>query len=599
MERSFEIYQNNAGDRRALPLGFSPVAAALSWVWVLGQRLWMEGVGMALANAVLIGVLYVNQAEWTAYLALQLLFAGVTGLLARAMRALSAERQGYAYQATIPARNGAGAIAKWIQVGEVPLPEWKARHLSGVPDFAPAPLRGMFAVALLTLKAAIRYRLVLVLLALLLGSVFALPAIIKHDGTANGFTQILLTYTLSSITAFLGFATLWLACGTLARDIDDFTMTMVATKPIPRWQIWMGKWLGIMTLNASMVFLAGAIVYGLLQARAGQLSEEQQVKLQNEVLVARSVARAPLADFETQTEQIFQERRTDPSLRDLNPDFLRQQIREQLQGRAQAVGPNMYRSVPWVFRLGPDARERLKDRPVFLRVHFFTADYAGLESVFNHGWEIGSGRERPLDRFSNTFGPETPIEFAIPSSQIDVDGTLTIRYANLSDKTVLFPLTDGVEVLHYEGGFILNYSRGLIILICWLGLLAAVGLFTASFLSFPVASFVSMAILVIGLSGGSLKQVVEQGGIMGVDHETGMVNQPSTFNKVAVSVYGSAHWVLSQISGFSPVSQLSTGRSISWGELTRAILVVIGIAGGGLALSGIIIFQRRELAMPS
>ena len=41
------------------------------------------------------------------------------------------------------------------------------------------------------------------------------------DGTARGFTQILLTYTLSVITALLGLSTMWLAGGTLARDIEE------------------------------------------------------------------------------------------------------------------------------------------------------------------------------------------------------------------------------------------------------------------------------------------------------------------------------------------------------------------------------------------
>ena len=50
-------------------------------------------------------------------------------------------------------------------------------------------------------------------------AVIGLPVLIKDDGTARGFTQILLTYTLGAITALLGLSTLWLACGTLARDI--------------------------------------------------------------------------------------------------------------------------------------------------------------------------------------------------------------------------------------------------------------------------------------------------------------------------------------------------------------------------------------------
>src|SRR5215831_21315834 len=125
-------------------------------------------------------------------------------------------------------------------------------------------MQRLFAIAWLTWKAAFRFRLFLVLAVLLLASVVALPLLIKDDGTARGFTQILLTYTLTTITAFLALSTLWLACGTLARDIEDCQMQVVAVKPIPRWQIWLGKWLGIVSLDATLLALAGGCVFGLL-----------------------------------------------------------------------------------------------------------------------------------------------------------------------------------------------------------------------------------------------------------------------------------------------------------------------------------------------
>src|SRR5512144_2963715 len=125
-------------------------------------------------------------------------------------------------------------------------------------------MQRVFAVTWLTSKAAFRYRLFWVLSGLLLLSVIGLPLLIKDDGSARGFTQILLTYTLSAISALLGLSTLWLACGTLARDIEECTVQVVATKPIARWQIWLGKWLGILSLNAALLALSGACVYGLL-----------------------------------------------------------------------------------------------------------------------------------------------------------------------------------------------------------------------------------------------------------------------------------------------------------------------------------------------
>src|SRR5260221_5595164 len=126
-------------------------------------------------------------------------------------------------------------------------------------------MQRLFAIAALTWKAAFRFRLFLVLAVLLLLSVIGLPILIKDDGTARGFTQILLTYTLTTITALLGLSTLWLACGTLARDIEECQMQVVATKPIARWQIWTGKWLGIMSLNAALLSLSSGCVFGLLE----------------------------------------------------------------------------------------------------------------------------------------------------------------------------------------------------------------------------------------------------------------------------------------------------------------------------------------------
>src|SRR5690349_13919421 len=135
-------------------------------------------------------------------------------------------------------------------------------------------MRRILAITKLTWKAAFRFRLFWVLAGLLLMSVLVLPLMIKDDGTARGFIQILLTYTLSVTTALLGFSTLWLACGTLARDIEDCSMQMVTVKPIARWQVWAGKWLGLVSINAALLALAGGSILALLAWRTGQMGKE-------------------------------------------------------------------------------------------------------------------------------------------------------------------------------------------------------------------------------------------------------------------------------------------------------------------------------------
>ena len=141
-------------------------------------------------------------------------------------------------------------------------------------------MRRTLAIALLTLRAAFRYRVVLVMALLLLAAVVILPLIIKDDGTARGFSQIILTYTLTLMTALLGFSTLWLSCGILAREIEDAQMQLVVVKPIARWQIWLGKWFGILTLNALLLAVTGAAVYGLTVWRAHKLPTKELAILQ-------------------------------------------------------------------------------------------------------------------------------------------------------------------------------------------------------------------------------------------------------------------------------------------------------------------------------
>ena len=111
---------------------------------------------------------------------------------------------------------------------------------------------------------------------LLAAAVVGLPLLLKDDGTAKGLVQILLTYTLSAMATLLGFATLWLSCGTLARDVEECQMQMVAVKPIARWQIWLGKWLGLLSLDAVLLALAGAAIFFLLQWRADRLPDRRK-----------------------------------------------------------------------------------------------------------------------------------------------------------------------------------------------------------------------------------------------------------------------------------------------------------------------------------
>ncbi len=455
-------------------------------------------------------------------------------------------------------------------------------------------MQRLLAIALLTWKAAFRFRLFWVVTVLLLAAVVGLPILIKDDGTARGFTQILLTYTLSVITALLGLCTLWLACGTLARDIEECQMQVVAVKPIARWQIWLGKWLGIMSLNFALLLISGGSVYGLLLWRATRLPADQQAVLHKEVLVARGSAKPPSAAAEIEAEAIrrFKERLAKDPVSSADLAEVQKQIIEQVKAEYQIVPPNYVKT--WQVNLGWQ-RHSLQGKPLHLRIKFNAA--SGTSSgTFTGLWQVGVPETVRLWRSEPmSLAPDTFHEFEVPAGLLDENGVLNIAFMNANDTTLLFPLEEGIEVLFQEGGFGLNFARGLGVIFCWMALLATLGLASASFLSFPVAAFFSLALLTIAVSSGTLANVVTEGTIMSTNEETGMVGK-SLVDPVVVGVFRVLLWLVNLAKDFSPIDSLSTGRSVSWGELGRAFGQIVLLLGGLLATFGIFTFSRRELA---
>ena len=459
-------------------------------------------------------------------------------------------------------------------------------------------MQRLLAITGLTWKAAFRFRLFLVIAVLLLTSVVALPILIKDDGTARGFTQILLTYTLTTITALLGLSTLWLSCGTLARDIVECQLQMVAVKPVARWQIWLGKWLGILSLNAALLALSGASVYGLLQWRSTRLRAVEQETLRREVLVARGSAREPDAtdEIKQDAEKLFQERlEKSHELAELSREQkleVRKQILEQVKAAYQVVPPGFQRI--WKIDLGLAAKS-VRAEPLRLRVKFNAAEKSP-SGTFTALWQLGEEKKTKLWRAeAMSLAPDTFHEFDVPADLLNEAGELTITFINPNNTALLFPLGEGMEVLYREGGFGLNFARGLGIILCWMALLSAIGLAAASFLSFPVAAFFSVGILTMAFSTTTLTSVVEQGSIMAPDSETG-ARTSSVADMVIVPFFAVALRVINLARSFSPVEALSSGRSITWAELGMACGQIVGLLGGCFAVVGIFGLNRRELA---
>jgi hypothetical protein len=348
-----------------------------------------------------------------------------------------------------------------------------------------------------------------------------------------------------------------------------------------------------MSLNAALLALTGASVYGLLQWRAARLPADQQEVLRREVLVARGSARPkiPEGEIEAEIERQLQERLSKSPVAKADLNEVRRQIRELVKAEYQLVGPGDPR--PWQIALG-SIKESNGNRPLQLRIKFNAADQT-TTGTYTGLWAIGSPPNTPLAKLEPmSLAPETFHEFDIPPN-FDKNGVLTVTFLNVNNKALLFPMEDGIEVLYHEGNFGLNYVRGLGIIFCWMALLAALGLAAASFLSFPVSAFVALSAMTLVLCSGIISNAVTEGTIADYNAEKG--TRGSTWaDVIVIPAFKGIITIINLAKNFSPIDSLSTGRSITWSQLGQAVSQIVLLLGGFLALFGIAVFTRRELA---
>lgn len=455
-------------------------------------------------------------------------------------------------------------------------------------------MRRIFAIARLTLKAAVRYRLVWVLSGLLVLAVCVMPMFLKAVGRPQDISQLLITYSLSAVVGLLGFATLWLACGTLARDIEDCQLQMVTVKPIARWEIWVGKWLGIMIVNALLLAFSGLAVYAMLQYRVSKLTADEQKALREEVLVARGSVKEPVTDIEPIVQQVFNERIKQQNVAAMDRNFVLQQVREQVKQEFQIVRPGTGRR--WKLPLGL-ARFQSAGKPLFIRTKF-TSSEKSASGTFVALWQVGIPDTPKLWRYQMSLAPDAYHQFEIPPDLFNDEGMLFVDFYNPNETSLLFQVEDGLEVLYPEASFGINFTRGLCIILLWLGLLAAIGLAASSLLAFPVAAFFSVGLMIIVFSSGTMAQALQEGTVWEVNHETGVADERAPVDYFILPVFRGALQLIGLVEEFSPIDSLSTGRSISWEQLGRAVLQVWVLLGGCFALFGVITLTRREIALP-
>ncbi len=81
------------------------------------------------------------------------------------------------------------------------------------------------------------------------------------DGTIKGRVQMFVSYSMGFAGFLLAILTILFACRSLSVEIASRQIYGIVSKPVPRWQIVMGKWCGVMLVDLVLLLLAAVLTY--------------------------------------------------------------------------------------------------------------------------------------------------------------------------------------------------------------------------------------------------------------------------------------------------------------------------------------------------
>ena len=121
--------------------------------------------------------------------------------------------------------------------------------------------RTIAAIARTTIAEGVRTKAASGFALLVLLSVPVFWCIAEGDGTIKGQVQMFMTYSLGFAGFVLSLLTIFFSCRSLSNEIATRQIYGIVSKPVPRWQILIGKWVGVMSLNVVLLGLVGLGTY--------------------------------------------------------------------------------------------------------------------------------------------------------------------------------------------------------------------------------------------------------------------------------------------------------------------------------------------------
>lgn len=485
----------------------------------------------------------------------------------------------------------------------------------------------VIGVARTIVEEAVGSRLAIVLVMLVVVTIPLLPLILDPTERLAYRLQFLLTWSLSGASVLLAVITIALSCSSVCGDIESRRIHMAFSKPLHRWEYLLGKWLGVVLLDAMLVGLVGAGVYGFASAlaRSPAADGEDRLAVDEQVLTARAVAR-PVhprgLEFEQSVAATIEEiRKADPVTFDKDPGRARKRILSQRVHEWHTVTADVVSS----FVFTGMQRQAVRAPVVQLRLEPFADNSSIARADVRFALWLN---ERPFPvrdgvHQDYTFSTGQIHTIDLPTEAIADDGTLRVTIANRNlvmpgedrPTSISFAPGEGLEVLYRVGGFGWNFVRGLVVMWAKLALLAAAALAAAAWLGFPTALLTGLMVYVTAVASAFFADAI--------DIYTGLDRKDDTFldmlrlrvSMLVERIYKVEWWeaiktlgayfadgflaAVPSFGAYDSIGQVATGRVVSLGEVTAGV-AVLGIVYPLLLLAvGWMLLERRDLVSAS
>ena len=450
----------------------------------------------------------------------------------------------------------------------------------------------IWAVAKNTFVSSMRMRIAIVFMLLLIVLLPILSMMSTGDGTAMGRLQSFISYGLGLVAFLLSVLTIIVSCYTLSSDIKHKQIYTVVTKPIRRYELVVGKVLGVVVLNVLLLFVFSSVIYVLtLQMPHFTKTDETEItRLNNEFFTARTALRVNIDEqaVESRVLETYNElKKTDQLDESRSKEQVLSELRDAEKYSRHSAEPGGI--VLWEF-------EKVKpfdvNESIFIRFKFNASRTPPDKNIYGV-WYIGDYRQikygeskiqAPIYKLPRKDMVDSLHEFQVPADAVAADGYLAAVFYNepTNDTTVIFPVEDGFEVLYKAGGFSGNFVRAVLIIFARLVFLACLGVSLSTWVGFPVAVLCSFTVFFTGIINGF---VVQSFSYLG---QNLAVFYTYTIKPMI--------WLLPKFDeSFNINRYIIDARLIRYGFLVLAVgsLVIKSLI---LLLAGFLIFAKREIA---